>query len=323
MTIRFLVADALSEQGISLLKAEPRIHVDVKVGMSPADLMACIGDYNALLVRSQTKVTHDVISKARSLKLIGRAGIGIDNIDVDAATKAGIMVMNAPNGNSITTAEHAIALMFSLARQIPDACASMRAGKWEKSKFNGAEIFDKTLGIIGFGNIGRIVATLARGLRMNVVAYDPFVNHDISDKLGVRLLPLYDLLERSDFITIHAALSEGTRHLLNAEAFTKLKKGAFVIHAARGGIVDEAALLAALENGTVRGAALDVFEQEPPPGNHPLIHHPRVISTPHLGASTAEAQERVAFEIAEQALDYFLHNKTDNVVNLKALAQRL
>jgi D-3-phosphoglycerate dehydrogenase len=320
MTIRFLVADALSPEGVVMLKAQPGFQVDVKTGLAKAELLEIIGNYDALLVRSQTKVTAEVIAAAKSLKLIGRAGIGVDNIDVEAATAAGILVMNAPDGNAITTAEHAIALLFSLARQIPDACASLRSGKWEKSKFNGTEIHGKTLGIIGLGKIGRIVAALARGIRMQIVAYDPFLTQDVADEVGAKLLPFHEVLAQSDFLTIHTTLSDATRHLLNAEAFAKLKKGAFVIHAARGGIIDEVALLQALENGTVRGAALDVFEEEPPAADYALLKHPRVICTPHLGASTEEAQNRVAFEIAEQARDYFLHGEKRNVINLKDLA---
>jgi len=322
MTTRFLVADELSSEGIALLKAETSFHVDVKTGLSKDELAKIIPDYDALLVRSQTKVTKEIIAHASKLKPVGRAGIGIDNIDVAAASKAGIVVMNAPQGNAITTAEHAIALLFSLARHIPDACASMRAGKWEKSKFNGTEIHGKTLAIIGLGKIGRIVATLARGIRMQIVAFDPFLDQDTADEVGARLLPLDEVLAEADFLTTNAALSDQTRHLLNRQAFSKLKKGAFIIHAARGGIIDEEALLEALNNGTVRGAALDVFEQEPPAQDNPLVKHPRIITTPHLGASTEEAQNKVAFEIAEQARDYFLRNEMRNVVNSSDLARR-
>lgn len=320
MTIRFLIADPLSSEGIALLNSEPSFQIDVKTGLSKDELLSVISDYDALLVRSQTKVTKEVIERASKLKLIGRAGIGVDNIDVKAASQAKIAVMNAPEGNQITTAEHAIALLFSLARQIPDACASMRAGKWEKSKFNGTEIHGKTLGIIGLGKIGRIVASLARGIRMQIVAFDPFITQSAADEVGAKLLELDDVLGQSDFITIHAALSDSTRHLLDARAFTKLKKGAFIIHEARGGIIDEGALLEALNNGTVRGAALDVFEQEPPAPDYALVKHPRVICTPHLGASTQEAQNKVAFEIAEQAKDYFLSGKMRNVINAAELA---
>lgn len=319
MTIRVLVADALSPEGIALLTAQPEFQVDVKTGLSKTELLEIIPHYHALLVRSQTKVTAQVIASATSLKLIGRAGIGVDNIDVDAASQAGVLVMNAPEGNAITTAEHAIALLLSLARNIPNACASLRGGKWEKSKFNGVEIHGKTLGIIGLGKIGRIVASLARGLRMQIVAFDPFVDQDTADQCGARLLSLHELLEASDFVTIHAALVKNTRHLLNDEAFSKLKKGAFIVHAARGGIIDENALLRALESGIVRGAALDVFEEEPVSPENPLLSHPRVIVTPHLGASTEEAQNRVAFEIAEQTRNYFLKNEMRNVINLSKI----
>lgn len=319
MTIRFLVADALSPEGVALLKAEPSFSVDVKTGLSKAELLDTIGHYDALLVRSATKVTKDVIANASALKLIGRAGIGVDNIDVEAASARRILVMNAPDGNAITTAEHAIALLMSLARHIPNACASLRGGKWEKSQFNGTEIHQKTLGIIGLGKIGRIVASLARGLRMRVIAFDPFVLQDAADECGAQLVSFDDLLARADFLTIHTTLSDKTRHLLNESAFGKMKRGIFVIHAARGGIIDEKALLNALEKGIVRGAALDVFEEEPPKPENPLLLHPRVIVTPHLGASTEEAQNRVALEIAEQARNYFLRNEFKNIVNLKAV----
>lgn len=319
MTTRILVADELSVEGIALLKSEPQFQVDVKTGLSKADLLSIISDYHALLIRSQTKVTAEVISQATNLKLVGRAGIGVDNVDIEAASKAGILVMNAPDGNAITTGEHAIALLMSMARQIPDACASIREGKWEKSRFNGVEIHGKTLGIIGLGKIGRIVANLARGLRMQIVAFDPLIDQDTADQCGVTLLPFHEMLSRSDFITIHAGLVDATRNLLNDEAFSKVKPGAFLIHAARGGIVNEEALLRALDKGIIRGAALDVFEKEPPSLDNPLLRHPRVIATPHLGASTQEAQNRVALEIAEQTRDYFLKNEMRNVLNLKKI----
>lgn len=312
VTFHILVSDSLSTEGISLLKSIDAFHVDVQTGLTPAQLLEVIPNYHALLVRSSTQVTKEVIEKGTQLRLIGRAGIGTDNIDVAAALKAGIKVMNTPDGNTVTTAEHAISLLMSLARNIPQATASLKAGQWEKSAYKGTEIRGKTLGLIGFGKIGSIVASLAQGLQMKVVAHDPLLTTEKAAEHKISLSFFDDLLAQSDFISIHAPLIPKTHHLINAEAFSKMKKGVFLINAARGGIVDENALLMALESGKVKGAALDVFEQEPPAKDYALLGHPRVIATPHLGASTTEAQDRVALQLAEQTYGFFLKNELRN-----------
>src|SRR5690606_9405280 len=309
----------MSNQAAEILGASSAVEVDVRFGLAAGDLKAVIGDYDGLLVRSRTKVTAEVIEAARRLKIIGRAGIGVDNIDVAAASRRGIIVENAPSGNAVTTAEHALCLLMSLARHIPQATASMKSGKWEKSKFSGTEIMGKTLGVIGLGNIGRIVADRARGLKMKVVGYDPFIGRDAAARLGVELLELDELLSRSDFITIHTPMTAETRGLIGAEALAKMKKGALLVNAARGGIVDESALLASLESGHLGGAALDVFVEEPAPAGSPLVAHPRLICTPHLGASTEEAQEKVAIEVAEQIVAFAERGEVKNAVNAATL----
>jgi D-3-phosphoglycerate dehydrogenase len=317
---RVLISDEMSPRAAEIMAASPAIEVDVKYGLSAADLQATIGDYDGLLVRSRSKVTADVLAGANKLRIIGRAGIGVDNIDVKGASRRGIIVENAPSGNSVTTAEHALCLLAALARQIPQATASMKAGKWEKSKFSGAEMMAKNLGIIGLGNIGRIVADRAQGLKMKVLAYDPFLGKDAADRLGVELCTIDELVERADFITIHTPLTDDTRGLIGAAQFAKMKPGMLLVNAARGGIVDEKALLAALEAGQIAGAALDVFVKEPPAADDPLIAHPRVICTPHLGASTEEAQEKVAIEVAEQFCAFFESGEIRNALNAAGLA---
>lgn len=312
--IKVLVADNLSESGISLLRASSIFKVDVKLGLGGSDLAAIIPSYHALLVRSKPQITKAVIERASQLKLIGRAGIGVDNIDLIAAREAGIIVMNTPDGNSVTAAEHALFLMFALARHIPQAHASMSQGKWEKNRFLGAEISGKTLGVVGLGNIGRIVAQKALAFGMTVVASDPIASSSQAAAIGVSLVPFQQLLQQSDFISLHAPLNSHTHRLFNDDTFTQMKTGARLINAARGGIVCEKALFAALASGKIAGAALDVFEQEPPSVNHPLLNHPLVIVTPHLGASTVEAQERVAIQLVEQTRDYFLSGSLRNVV---------
>ncbi|MEI6807014.1 MAG: hydroxyacid dehydrogenase [Myxococcaceae bacterium] len=291
--IRILISDKLSNEAIEFLKQSPEFQVDVG-----QEHLNQIGNYDALLVRSQTQVTAALLEKAVKLKLVGRAGIGLDNIDQEAAAKKKIQVVNTPQGNLVTTAEHTIALLMSLARHIPQANASLKQGKWEKSKFLGTELRDKTLGVVGFGNIGKIVAELASGLKMRVIAYDPVVQNELT-------VTLDELYKHSDFITIHVPLMPQTRYLISNDAFQKMKPGVRLIQASRGGIVDEAALVEALNSGQVAGAALDVFEQEPPPENHPLITHPKVIVTPHLAASTQEAQDRVGFQLAEKTKLFF------------------
>jgi D-3-phosphoglycerate dehydrogenase len=321
-TFRVLVSDKLAAEGLSVFKAAgERIKVDVKVGMPAEELSSVIGQYDALAIRSATQVTPEVIQKGDRLKVIGRAGIGVDNIDVPAATKKGIVVMNTPEGNIVTTAEHAIALMLSLARKVPQATASMRAGKWEKSKFQGREICGKTLGVVGLGNIGKIVAERALGLFMKVIAYDPYVTPERALELGVESVSLDDLLARSDFITLHIPVLEATKNIISKAAIEKMKKGAFLINAARGGLVDEDAAAEALKSGKLGGAAFDVFLEEPPPSTNPLLQLENVILTPHLGASTDEAQVNVSIAVAEQIVDYLLKGVVKSAVNAPNVAK--
>ncbi len=317
MTPRVLIADKLSPAAAQIFK-DRGIETDIKTGLDRDELIKIIGQYDGVAVRSATKITEKVIAAADRLKVIGRAGIGVDNIDVNAATSKGIIVMNTPFGNSITTAEHAIALMFALARQIPQADASTQAGKWEKNRFMGVELTGKTLGIIGCGNIGSIVANRALGLSMRVIAYDPFLSPERAKDIGVEKVDLDDLLARADFISFHTPLTEKTKNLLNAETIAKTKKGVRIINCARGGLVDEKALRAALDSGHVAGAAFDVFSVEPATEN-PLFGHPNVVSTPHLGAATTEAQENVALQIAEQMSDYLLRGAISNAVNFPSI----
>jgi D-3-phosphoglycerate dehydrogenase / 2-oxoglutarate reductase len=318
-----LVSDPLSHEGIEFLKSIPQFSVDVILGQNKESLEAMIPQYDALLVRSQTQVTKSIIQKGSQLKMIGRAGIGVDNIDIAAASTANIIVMNTPEGNIVTTAEHAIALLMSLARHIPQACASLKKGIWEKSKFKGTEIHEKVLGILGLGNIGSVVATLATGLGMRVLAYDPFVLPKKAKACKATLVTLEELYSKSDFISIHVGLTQETYHLLDESAFQKMKKGVRVINAARGGIIDEIALLNALNRGDVSGAALDVFEEEPPSPSNELLQHENVIATPHLGASTAEAQNRVGLQLAEQTRDFLLNNQIRHSVNKHVLSNKL
>ena len=310
---RVLIADQLSPAAVAIFK-ERGVATDVKVGLSKEELEKIINDYDGLAVRSATKVTEKIIAAATNLKVIGRAGIGVDNIDVKAATAKGIIVMNTPFGNSITTAEHAISLMMALARQIPEADRSTQAGKWEKSKFLGVELFAKTLGVIGCGNIGSIVADRAIGLKMKVIAFDPFLSPERAMELGVEKVELDELLRRADFITLHTPLTDKTRNILDAAALKKTKKGVRIVNCARGGLIDERALAAALKSGHVAGAALDVFEVEPAKDSV-LFGLPNVICTPHLGAATSEAQENVALQVAEQMSDYLLKGAISNAVN--------
>ncbi len=322
---KVLISDKLSPQAVSVFE-QRGIEVDLKPGLTPEELGAIIGGYDGLAVRSATKATRELIASAPDLKVIGRAGIGTDNIDIAAATQHGIVVMNTPSGNSITTAEHAIALMFALARKIPAADRSTRAGKWEKSRFMGVEMTGKTLGVIGCGNIGAIVANRALGLRMHVIAYDPYLSPDRASDLGIEKVELDALLASADFITLHVPLTEQTRGLIDAAALAKTKRGAYLINCARGGLVVEADLKAAIESGQVAGAALDVFSEEPAREN-PLFGLEQMIATPHLGASTSEAQEKVAVQVAEQMADYLLTGAISNAVNMPSLtaeeAQRL
>lgn len=295
------------------------VEVDIKPGMSPEELAACIGVYDGLAIRSSTTVTPEILKAAKNLKVIGRAGIGVDNIDVKVATDQGVIVMNTPFGNSITTAEHAISMMMALARQIPQANASTHEGKWEKKKFMGTELYSKTLGVIGCGNIGGIVADRGVGLRMNVIAFDPFLTEERAVELGVEKVDLDDLFARSDFITIHVPKNEKTLGLINKEAIAKMKDGVRIINCARGGIVVEADLKEALDSGKVAGAALDVFEVEPATENV-LFGHPNVVCTPHLGAATTEAQVNVAIQVAEQMADFLTTGAVTNALNTPSIS---
>jgi D-3-phosphoglycerate dehydrogenase len=317
---RVLVSDSLSDEGLVILRRAPGLLTDYRPGIGPDELRRILPEYEGLIIRSGTKVTADLLSVASRLRVIGRAGIGVDNVDLGAATERGVIVMNTPEGNAVTTAEHAISLMTSLARRVPQATASMRAGRWEKSKFSGLELFDRVLGVVGLGNIGSIVADRARGLRMRVIAFDPVVSEERAGRLGVELVSLDELLHRSDVISLHVPLTKDTRGLIGRGAFAKMKPGVLVINAARGGIVDEAALLEALESGQCGGAALDVFEQEPPPPDHPLFRRDDVVLTPHLGAATEQAQLNVARAIAEQVAAYLVDGVIRNAVNMPSVS---
>jgi D-3-phosphoglycerate dehydrogenase len=302
---RVLVSDKLSETGLAVLRGAPEIALDVKVGLPPAELCSIIGAYEGLAVRSATKVTKTLIQAGTALKLIGRAGIGVDNVDLAAAKAQGVAVMNTPQGNVVTTAEHAIALMFALARKIPQASASTKNGAWEKTRFQGREIFGKTLGIVGLGNIGKVVADRARGLRMRVIAADPWIKAEQAQALGVELVDVTSLLRAADIVTLHVPVVDWTQHLINADTLRTMKKGAFLINAARGGLCDEAAVAEAVQSGQLGGAAFDVFAQEPLDRASPLLGVENIIVTPHLGASTEEAQEKVAVELAENFVEFF------------------
>ena len=319
MAPRVLISDALSPAAVEIFK-DRGVDVDFQpnLGKDKDKLAAIVGKFDGLAVRSATKVSPKILERADHLKVIGRAGIGVDNIDIASATAKGIIVMNTPFGNSITTAEHAITLMLSLARQIPQADASTQAGKWEKNKFMGVEITGKTLGIIGCGNIGSIVADRAIGLRMKVIAYDPFLSPERAVALGVEKVELADLIRRADFITLHTPLTDKTRNILSAETLAATRKGVRIVNCARGGLVDEEALRASLDSGQVAGAAFDVFTEEPATAN-PLFGHPNVVCTPHLGAATMEAQENVALQIAEQMSDYLLRGAIANAVNFPSI----
>ena len=316
---KVLVSDKLSKTAVQIFK-DRGVEVDYlpDLGKDKDKLLEVIGQYDGLAIRSATKVTEKIIGAAGKLKVIGRAGIGVDNVDIPAATKKGIIVMNTPFGNSITTAEHAISLMLSLARQIPEADVSTKASKWEKNRFMGVEVTSKTLGIIGAGNIGSIVADRAQGLKMKVIAFDPFLSPERAVEIGVEKVDLDELLKRADFITLHTPLTEQTRNIISAEAIAKMKPGVRIINCARGGLVDEAALYEALKSGKVAGAALDVFLEEPAQSN-PLFELPNVICTPHLGASTTEAQENVALQVAEQISAYLMHGEISNALNFPSI----
>jgi len=317
--MKILISDNLSKQGVELLKRYEQFQVDVNVGLKPDELKKIIGRYQGLIVRSETKVTSDIMSAADNLKVIGRAGTGVDNIDVPVATRRGIVVMNAAAGNSVTTAEHTISLMMSLARKIPQAHARLKGGKWDKKSFMGVELAGKTLGIIGLGNIGKIVASRANGLAMKVLAYDPFITKEVAARAGIELGTLEEIFHRADFITVHTPLTDETRGIVGAAAFARMKDGVRIINCARGGLVDEAALHDAIKSGKVAGAALDVFVEEPVPADHPLLTLDEVVVTPHLGASTGEAQDLVAMTIAQQVADMLATGAIAGAVNISSV----
>ena len=315
---KVLISDSMSPRAAEIFR-ERGIDVDVKTGMKPDQLKAAIDGYDGLAIRSSTRVTPDILAAAKKLKVVGRAGIGVDNVDVEAATARGVLVMNTPFGNSVTTAEHTVALIFALARQIPEADRSTQSGKWEKNRFMGIEITGKTLGVIGCGNIGTIVADRAKGLKMRVVAFDPFLSPQRAQQLDIEKVELDELFARADFITLHTPLTDTTRGLVNKDSIAKMKTGVRIVNCARGGLVVEADLKAALEAGKVAGAALDVFETEPAQTNI-LFGSDKVICTPHLGASTEEAQENVAIQVAEQIADYLLNGTVTNPINMAAVS---
>lgn len=314
---KVLIADKLSPQAVEIFKKN-HIETDVKTGLSPEELIKIIGDYDGLAIRSATKVTADILKAATNLKVVGRAGIGVDNVDIPAATARGVVVMNTPFGNSITTAEHTIALMMALARQIPDANNSTHAGKWEKNAFMGTELAGKTLGLIGCGNIGSIVADRALGLKMKVIVYDPYLSAERAETIHVQKVELDTLLEESDIVSLHTPLTETTRYILNKNTLAMCKKGVLIINCARGGLVNEVDLKAAIESGQVAGAALDVFEEEPAKKNL-LFGMKEVVCTPHLGASTKEAQENVALQVALQISNYLNTGAVENALNIPSL----
>ena len=320
---KILITDPLAPQGLEVFERAPGFAVDLRVGIKPPEIKKIIRDYHGWVLRSGTKVTADILESAENLKVIGRAGIGVENIDVEAASKRGIVVMNTPGGNNVTTAEHTISLMLSLARHIPQAVTSLKSGKWDRQKFVGVEVCNKTLGIIGLGNVGRIVAERALGFRMKVIAHDPFVQPESAARMGVEIASLDEIYARSDFITVHVPLTSETRGLINRKSFAKMKRGVRIINCARGGIVDENDLAEALRQGKVAGAALDVFVDEPPSPDHPLVKMEQVVTTPHLGASTDEAQLNVAIAVAEQMVDFLTRGVIRYAVNMPSVSPEL
>ncbi len=322
MVARVLVSDDLSPAAVRILR-DAGLEVDVKVGLAPAALEEIVGAYDALAVRSATKVTAALLEKAVRLRVVGRAGVGVDNVDLDAATRRGVVVMNTPGGSSTTVAELALAMILSLYRHVPAATASVKAGKWEKKRFQGHEIAGKTLGVVGIGNIGSVLVERALAMKMRVVAYDPFITPEAAAKLGADLVDLDTLWGEADAISLHVPLTDATRHLVGAATLAKMKKGAILVNCARGGIVDERALADALASGHLGGAALDVFEKEPPPADHPLLRRDDFVCTPHIGASTEEAQSAVAVAIAEQLVAFLQHGVVKNAVNVPGLPREV
>ncbi len=317
---RVLVGDSLSAEGLSVFDGYDQIEVVCKNGLEGEELAAEVRASDAVLVRSKPVITADILANPGKCKVIGRAGIGVDNVDIAAATANGVIVMNTPGGNSVTTAEHSVAMLFSVARTIPQAHAKLTQGNWDKKAHTGAELYNKTLGVVGLGNIGRIVADRARGLKMKVVGFDPYVTKEQAEDIGIELASLDEIYTRADFITLHVPLTDGTKGLINKEVFAKMKPTARIVNCARGGIVDEADLVEALDAGEIAGAALDVFASEPVPADSPLLNHPKIIMTPHLGASTVEAQVNVAVQVAEQVAAYLTKGDIRNAVNAPALS---
>ncbi len=319
MTLQVLIPDNVDQVAIDLLARMDGIAVNAPGKLERAQVLQDIVDADALVIRSGIQVDAELIAQAKNLKVIARAGVGVDNVDIAAATERGIVVMNTPGGNTISTAEHTIGLMLALARHIPQGHASMQAGRWDRKLYMGVELRGKTLGVVGFGRIGRAVAKRAQAFDMDVVAYDPYITPDLAADLGVEQVDLDALFARSDFITLHSLVTDETRYMINAASISRMKPGVRLVNAARGALINEADLAAALQSGQVAGAALDVYEKEPPPAGHPLVGLDNVINTPHLAASTSDAQVTVAIEAAQLVIDALLHNKYDNVVNPDAL----
>ena len=320
---KILVSDPISDIGLQQLNGAEDVMLDKKTGLDEEELAAIIGDYDALLVRSQTKVTRRVMEAGTKLKVIGRAGVGVDNIDLEAATSLGIIVINAPDGNTITTCEHTFAMMMALARHIPQAYMKTVSGVWDRKSFVGVELHNKTLGVLGLGRIGTEVAKRAIAFGMNVLGYDPFLTEERAEKLGVKLATIDEIVRNADFMTVHTPLTNETRHMIAGPQFEVMKRGMRIINCARGGIIDEGALLEALDQGIVAGAAFDVFEHEPPDPDHPFFKHPKIIVTPHLGASTVEAQENVAIDVSEQVLNILRNRPFKNAVNMPPIPSEL
>ncbi|NMO96942.1 phosphoglycerate dehydrogenase [Paenibacillus lemnae] len=317
---KVLVSDPISDLGIQQLMDAADVQVDKKTGLSEDELTAIIGEYDGLLVRSQTRVTEKIMNAGSRLKVVGRAGVGVDNIDLEAATKRGVVVINAPDGNTITTAEHTFAMMIALARHIPQAYAKTVSGTWDRKSFLGVELRNKTLGVMGMGRIGSEVAKRAKAFGMSILAYDPFLTEDRAEKLEVKLSSVDNIIRNADFITVHTPLTPETKHMIAKPQFEVMKKGMRIVNCARGGIIDELALVEAIDEGIVAGAAFDVFEHEPPAADHPFLTHPKVIVTPHLGASTVEAQENVAIDVSEQVLHILRNEPFKNAVNFPLVA---
>ncbi|GAB2718471.1 phosphoglycerate dehydrogenase [Paenibacillus thermoaerophilus] len=313
---KVLVSDPISDMGIQKLYDAADVQVDKKTGLSEDELAAIIGEYDALLVRSQTRVTRRIMEAGTRLKVVGRAGVGVDNIDLTAATDRGIVVINAPDGNTITTCEHTFAMMMALARHIPQAYAKTISGVWDRKSFLGVELRGKTLGVVGLGRIGSEVAKRAKAFGMNILGYDPFMSEERAEKLGIKLASVDEIVRTADFMTVHTPLTPETRHMIGRKQFEVMKKGMRIINCARGGIIDELALVEAIDQGIVAGAAFDVFEEEPPKPDHPFLHHPKIIVTPHLGASTVEAQENVAIDVSEEVLHVLRDEPFKNAVNM-------